>query len=111
MNWSRIHFFSALLAVAALSVLPADQLPGVGFSIWDKAQHALAFFVLTLLGIWAYPGRTLAVVISMVAFGVCIELAQWSLGWRQGEWLDLLADILGVAIAIMLWHFRVRRQC
>lgn len=110
MNWSRIHFFSALLAVTVLSVLPADQLPAVSFSIWDKAQHALAFFALTLLGIWAYPGRALAVVISMAAFGVCIELAQWSLGWRQGEWLDLLADILGVAIAIMLWHFRVRRQ-
>jgi VanZ family protein len=39
----------------------------------------------------------------MLLYGVAIELAQLAVGWRFGEWQDVLADITGVMVA---WGLR-----
>lgn len=102
----RTAFWSACLAVAVLSLLPAEQLPAVAFNWWDKAQHALGFALLGVLGLLGYRQRPLRVVWGLLVFGVLIELAQAATGWRYGDWQDWLADALGVAGAwglLALW--------
>ena len=42
------------VAIALLSLLPGEILPPSLFIWWDKAQHALAFAVLSVLGQFAY---------------------------------------------------------
>ena len=50
-----VCFWSAALGVAVLSLMPTNYLPAQVFSLWDKAQHALAFTALASLGLLAYP--------------------------------------------------------
>jgi VanZ family protein len=35
----------------------------------------------------------------MLAYGAAIEVAQWAVGWRFGEWADWAADAVGVLSA------------
>jgi LPXTG-motif cell wall-anchored protein len=72
---------------------PAQHLPSTG---WDKANHALAFAVLAVLGLAAYPARAARVLPGLLAFGAVIEVLQSLTGYRAAEWLDLLADGAGL---------------
>jgi VanZ family protein len=99
----KVLFFSALLSVTVLALLPVEMLTSPVFNWWDKAQHALAFTVLSLLGFAAFPARLGQVALGMALYGVAIELAQLAVGWRFGEWQDVLADITGVMVA---WGLR-----
>jgi VanZ family protein len=84
-----------MASVLALCLMPPVQhLPSTG---WDKANHALAFAVLAVLGLPAYPARAAAVLLGLLAFGALIELLQSLTGYRTTEWLDLVADGAGVA--------------
>lgn len=102
-------FWALSLCVAVLSLLPTAYLPPQVFSLWDKAQHALAFTALAALGLLAYPRRPGRMAIALLAFGGAIELAQAATGWRYGEWGDWLADALGLAAGSALaWRQRRR---
>lgn len=81
-----------------MSLLPGDRLPAFTASIWDKAQHAGGFALLTVLGLWAYGSAgALRVLSGLLAFGVAIEFAQAATGWRYGDAGDALADAVGIA--------------
>lgn len=112
---ARLAFWPCLLGVVALSLSPVQNLPPQVFNVWDKAQHAGGFAVLTLLGLWAYPHRVTALLVAMLALGVGIELAQAATGWRYGDVADWVADAVGVAAAYTVWLLlqvvRGRSQC
>ncbi|WP_202900035.1 VanZ family protein [Acidovorax sp. JHL-9] len=105
-----VGFWALALCVAVLSLMPVAYLPPPVFSLWDKAQHALAFTALAALGLLAYPRRPWRLAVGLLAFGGAIELAQAATGWRYGEWGDWLADALGLAAGSALawrpWHRR-----
>jgi len=89
----------------------ADTLPSVPkYLSWDKLQHAGAYAVLAVLAgrffafLWRSErlGWGTAAVLSL-AFGAILELAQsFYTRTRVGDWLDLLADAVGVALAWLL---------
>lgn len=101
-GFARPGFWALLLCVAVLSLVPTDYLPPPIFSLWDKAQHALAFTALAALGLQAYPRRRWQVLAGLLVFGGLIELAQAATGWRHGEWADWLADAVGLALGLGL---------
>lgn len=105
-----VGFWALALCVAVLSLMPVAYLPPPVFSLWDKAQHALAFAALAALGLLAYPRRPWRLAVGLLAFGGAIELAQAATGWRYGEWGDWLADAVGLvagsALAWRTWHRR-----
>lgn len=85
--WARPVFWLATLAVLLLTLLPTEHLLSKGpFDFWDKAQHALAFFMLTLLAHVGWPLAELRwrVLLRLVALGGAIEEAQHVSGWRHG---------------------------
>ncbi len=92
-------FWLACLAVATLSLLPVNELPPIVMDLWDKAQHALGFFGLGLLGLQAYHQKFFKVCIGLLLFGAAIEVAQALSGWRMGDPLDWLADAIGILMA------------
>jgi len=106
----RSMFWAACGAVMVLSLLPVEQLPPGVFDWWDKAQHALAFWVLGSLGLWAYAATSVRVAVGLVVFGALIELAQSATGWRFGDWQDWLADAVGVGVAYWVWGVSVKWQ-
>lgn len=109
--WRAAAFWGAVWAVLALSLTPVQNLPSVVFDVWDKAQHALGFAGLALLGAWAYPRRWARLALGLLAFGAFIEVAQAATGWRQGDVLDWLADALGVAVVLVTWRAVSGRCC
>lgn len=100
----KVLFVLACLAVTVLSLLPGEALPPLAFNVWDKTQHLGAFAALALLGLWAFPQRPLALLLTLLVYGVLIELAQAATGWRYGDWQDWLADALGVVLGFVLWR-------
>lgn len=93
----KFSFWALLLITLWLSLIPVNQIPPQ-FHFWDKAQHALGFAALAFLGLMAYPSHLKLLCLSLVLFGAGIECAQWMTGWRQGDWVDWVADIVGLLI-------------
>jgi len=98
----RWTFWLLLALVIGVTLSPVAYLPPQAFSLWDKAQHALAFASLAALGALAYPRRLGLLAASLLAFGGAIELAQAATGWRSGDWADWLADAVGLFAGLAL---------
>lgn len=66
----------------------------------DKIAHFVAFYVLTLLMLAAFPNsRMVVLAAAMLAFGAAIEFVQAFVG-RDAQWSDLVADAVGIACAL-----------
>jgi VanZ family protein len=71
---------------------------------WDKANHALAFATLAVtaeLAFWTLRGRRWRNAAGLMAFGAFIEVVQSRIPGRSGEWPDLVADAVGVALGLL----------
>jgi VanZ family protein len=100
-----------LLAVAWLAFSPAP--PPQADTGWDKANHALAFAMLAAvaeLALWPQPARRRVTAIGLLAYGALIEVVQSQLPARSGEWSDLAADAVGIAIGLLLAATLLRRS-
>ena len=55
--WMRVGCYLAMAAVTVLALMPIEHLQMPVFDWWDKAQHALAFVVLTgwAMLLWPFP--------------------------------------------------------
>ncbi len=85
-----------------MSVLPQEQ---VVVSLgWDKANHALAFFVLLGLLDNAYPSANLWTkkVLPLIIYGVLIECVQSQIPGRYASLLDILGDIVGLGAYLLI---------
>jgi hypothetical protein len=101
---ARLIFWLVMLVMTALFLVPQEFVSGVIFDWWDKAQHALAFGVLMLLGFIAYSMHFWRVAIGLILYGTIIEIIQSWTGWRQGDVMDALADTVGVLVIALLIH-------
>lgn len=73
----------------------------------DKQLHALAFGLLVLPVALTRPHALWWLAPLALAYGAVIEVIQPSVG-RTGEWADLLADGLGIALVCGLGGLRAR---
>lgn len=92
----------ALAVTIWIANVPAPPAPPVAVN--DKWQHGAAFAVLTLMALAAYPARRVwQIGGAMLGYGLLIEATQWAFGQgRQSEWLDVAADLGGIAAAMLL---------
>ena len=99
----RSAFGLACIGMLVLSLLPPTFLPPV-FHWWDKAQHAFAFAVLTLLARQGWPALEVRACAGLLLYGAGIEVAQGLTGWRSAEFSDLVADGVGVFIGALAYR-------
>lgn len=91
-----LAFGAYVLAVLVLALMPIDMvMPSTG---WDKSNHLLAFSVLTLLGLRAYPGRTMSLLAGLLTYGVLVEVLQSFTPNRSADWQDVVADSVGLVL-------------
>lgn len=88
-----------------ISQLPVEHLPPMTLNWWDKAQHALSFFILGMLGLAIYPKNWAQLAFGLLCYGALMEMLQSLIGWRHGEFLDWVADIFGVLSALIVYFF------
>ena len=94
-----------------LCLSPSDELPKV--SLWDKYEHSVAWFVLTATGLLLSHHRPRAIAAFAIGLGAVVEILQATMGFgRDGDWRDLVADTLGVAVALAIYALvqRLRRR-
>lgn len=105
----RLAFWLSLAAITVASLVPVVMLPPQAMNLWDKAQHALSFGWLALVGLWAYPRHVLPVVVGLLVWGAAIEVMQSATGWRYGDVIDWIADAVGVLAAWVVWRLMPAR--
>ena len=69
---------------------------------WDKAEHFIAFYVLTVLAAAAFPKRNvLAIAAWLSGFGALIEFVQGlAIVSRDRDFWDWVADTIAIAAAL-----------
>jgi len=97
-------FWMCLIGAYVFAILPGREAPAA--FAWDKMNHMLAFFTVTVLGRLAYPNVPVwMIALLMAAFGGAIELSQAvPFIHRDAEWNDWFADCAAVAVGtIVAW--------
>ena len=101
------------LAIAILSLVPIPEIPAAeDVPLADKWTHMVMYASLTLV-IWIQYMRShqkvnwwkliAGGILLPVAWGGLMELAQAYLTtYRSGDWIDFVANCIGVAIATLL---------
>lgn len=112
----RLLAWSMALAIAVGSLLPS--MPGSVAVVSDKLLHFLAYMLLALAFTAAFSRRHwLGIAAGLAVFGAVIELLQlWLPGQRSGEWVDLGANLGGIATGLVVamavphaWRARLDR--
>ncbi len=100
---ARLGLYAVAVAVLLyLCLAPSKALPEV--NIWDKAEHAIAWLVLTGVGLVLFPARPGRIAAFAFLFGGLIELLQGTLPvGRDADWKDWLADTVGIAVALAVY--------
>ena len=81
----------------------------VGFKHWDKIAHFGLFGVTAFVGAFGASffgtlrSRILFAMILGLFLAVCTEGAQSLIGFRTGSPYDLLADMAGLSVALLLY--------
>ena len=116
MFWRKvIGYWKSILVLSAIAYLsllrePSIALPSVPGI--DKWIHGVMYLILTLTLLWDSQQRSnlwwIAGVFSAI-FGGFIEVLQELCFYpRTGDWMDWLADCIGVIIAIVVWLIGIK---
>lgn len=88
------------VVIGVLTLMPTDTLPS-SHDHWDKIAHLVAFLALVFPTAVLWPRASAWVGLLAVVYGGGIELVQPYAG-RSAELGDLLADMIGVGLGIVL---------
>jgi hypothetical protein len=96
-----------LALVLAGALVPADWLwlakTDSSFFNSDKWLHGITFAVLALWFSGQYARHSYwRLITGLVSFGLLIEVTQRMVSYRTAEWMDLLADLFGLAIGMAI---------
>lgn len=106
---AQLLFGLVLIAVSMLAFMPGPDVPVS--TRWDKGDHTLAFFVLSALATFAWPGHPWwRLALWLLGYGVLIEIVQAFLPSRESSLLDVLADSTGIALHGVGYALLARRS-
>ena len=103
----RIGGVFLLASVLAFALVPADwfwpdSLDSL-FPVSDKWVHGITFMALALWFSGQYARHSYwRLITGLVAFGLLIEVTQRMVSYRTADWMDLLADLVGVGFGMAI---------
>jgi len=104
-------FWPAVVVVAWGELTPHP--PAAAALVWDKAEHFLAYFGLSLLASlgWGLRRSLVWVLLAVVALGGALEIIQAFVG-RDAEWGDFFANDLGAltGLGAAVVYLRIPRR-
>ncbi len=95
-------FWAALIGSYILAILPQDVAPKIG-NLSDKSLHFIAFAVLSLLLNSSYRMAWWKSIVYLVFYACFIEFSQYFTPNRCAEFLDVVADIIGIGIGLLFY--------
>jgi len=88
------------LALGVITTLALVDNPELPISLWDKANHVLAFFTLSFLANRSFPQPDQRIPkaqwLALLAYGVLLEILQAFTPHREPSLLDVVADAIGL---------------
>ena len=92
-----------LVLIVYLSVANL-ALPRIDFSIGDKVNHFVAYgFLMGWFGqLVKTTSRRLLIASGLILMGLVLEIVQGTLPYRLFDWFDVVANSLGVLVALLL---------
>ena len=123
---TALSYWKSILSVIIIVYLsfapPSDfrEMPKVNILFFDKIVHVALYVFLTIVLIFDFRSHNkfsknnsiyiVQCILFPIVLGGCIEIAQdkWFYP-RTAEWVDWLADILGVTIALVVTLFYKRK--
>jgi VanZ family protein len=91
-----------LILILAALMLGPFQVVEQASEVPDYIAHAVAFFLITICLFVLFDGRVLLLTGVLAAvLGGAVEVVQGRVG-RDPSWSDFLADIVGIAVAVLL---------
>lgn len=110
LRWAAVALAAAAIFYQSLMTVPPDTVPKPGFAPLDKWLHVVAYAGLGLTVAYALvdsrhdrAGRALRLVVAVALYGVLIEVLQAPLPQRYFALGDMLANVLGAAVALT-WY-------
>ncbi len=103
---SRGAFAVAVLVSLAVLFAPADDVPFAPAGV-DKIVHASLFAALALTGRWAGLSRAVLAPV-LVLYAAASEVLQGMIG-RDAAVGDWVADVVGLLLGLLVWHWIGRR--
>ena len=104
-RWRLAGIF-LLLAVLAATIMPTlwwPRFPHSKLMSMDKWLHLLTFLFLSLWFAGQYARSSYwRLVVGLIAFGLLIEAGQAMISYRSAEWMDLVADVCGIAVGLII---------
>ena len=101
-------FFTISIGILSLVKMPSNGIPGVAS---DKVLHTVDYFFLMIAWLYTFvkdlnfQKKLKYIVLACLIYGIVIELLQGQLTtYRTGSYLDILANALGVAMAVLTFH-------
>lgn len=97
----KVLFVVCCLGIFALSLVPGDVLPND--LLWDKALHFIGYAGLAFLArMGSKKHLSWQIIIGCILFSLLIEFLQQFIPNRGFEWLDLVANSLGVVFGVFI---------
>ena len=95
----RVMFFVCIIVIEFLATTTIEI--EVVSSMWDKANHFIAFFTLYILLHFAFRNLTImSKVLFLLIFGLQIEIVQSFIDGRFFSLLDVVADSVGILLGV-----------
>jgi VanZ family protein len=95
-------FILYVLMMVLVLLLPVPHTDLTESNLLDKVVHFGIFLGFALLFYFDCRPRLRWILLSSFAFAAAIELAQWVLPYREGDWGDFVAGAAGAGVGAVI---------
>ncbi len=102
------------IGILCLSLIKVSNIPSMEIKNVDKVYHSFAYFTLAMTWLFTFykkPEKKYIIVLLCIIFGIIIEVLQMNLTvYRSGDLLDVLANSLGVLLALLIFNIFFKKN-
>jgi VanZ family protein len=102
-------FFTISITIGSL--VKSDLIAVEIVSVSDKIYHFIAYFLLMLSWLYAFfkkdkfQQNVKYIILGCLIFGIIIEILQGTItSYRTASYLDIIANIVGILLAVVVFH-------
>ena len=102
-------FFTISITIGSL--VKSDFIVVKSISVSDKIYHLIAYFLLMLSWLYVFCKKETFqknvkyVILGCIIFGIIIEILQGIItSYRTASYLDIVANTIGVLLAVVIFH-------
>lgn len=100
------------VSIAIGSLVKPDLITLKSISVSDKTYHFIAYFFLMFSWLYAFlknekfQKNIKYLILGCLIFGIVIEILQGTItSYRTTSYLDILANSVGIGLAVLIFHF------